>query len=459
MSKYAIAAVVLSISLLTGGEALVVGLHEAAADSEAIYDVAARGGSIWVGWHDGMYFSSDYGLSWRRYDTATGFGPGRVSAIAFVADTIWTATYYPVINGGVEYYVNGGIYSGGLDNTVWQYHEPPWPEDPGNIIYDITIADTVVWTANWWKSLQRSFDDGFTWELVLPDTVPYLNPRERLNQRIFSVAVDGEVIWAGSQDGLNRSLDGGTSWTTLRCTGDEAGPTANKIAALAFRDSSGVRQLWAAAWTTFTPGEVSGLAISNDTGRTWRKALAGQRVWNLLFNQGDVFAAADSGLWFSSDGGNTFVNISAGKLPPGTPVYSAAMTDDGRLWVGTAAGLYYALYSGIYWDAVDYIQLPAADDPPPVPNLLTLGPCRPNPFNPETVIPFHLPRSGWSELTIYDILGRKRRTLAAETMAAGEHQAVWDGRDDRGRALASGIYFCRLAGEGAVATQRLILIR
>jgi hypothetical protein len=459
MSKYAIAAVFLSIGLLTGGEALVAGLDEAATDTEAIYDVAARGGSIWAGWHDGIYFSSDYGRTWRRYDTTSGFGPGRVSAIALAADTIWTATYYSVVNGGAEYYLNGGIYSGALDNTVWQYHQPLWPEDPGNIIYDIVVADTVIWTANWWKSLQRSVDGGATWELVLPDTVPYLNPRERLNQRVFSVAADGDVIWAGSQDGLNRSLDGGQSWTTLRCTGDENGPTANKIAALAFRDSSGVRQLWAAAWTTFTPGEASGLAVSSDTGRTWRKALTGQRVWNLFFNEGDVFAAADSGLWFSANGGDTFVNISVGKLPGGTPIYSVAMTDDGRLWVGTAGGLYHVLYSGVFWEMVDYIQLPAGNDPAPVPGRLSIGPCRPNPFNPETTIPLYLPQTGRAELVVFDILGRKQRTLATATMMAGEHHVTWDGRDDRGLPLASGIYFCRFTDGRSSTTQRLILLR
>lgn len=459
MSKCAIAAMmILSVGLLTGGDGRTVGL-DGTADSAAIYDVAARGGSVWAGWRDGMYFSSDYGFTWRRYDTACGFGPGRVSAIALTADTIWTATYYSVINGGAEYYLNGGIYSGRLDNTVWQYHQAPWPEDPGNIIYDITVADGVVWTANWWKSLQRSDDGGITWQLVLPDTVPYLNPRERLNQRIFSVTVDGEVIWAGSQDGLNRSVDGGESWTTLRCTGDADGPTANKIAALAFRDSSGVRQLWAAAWTTFTSKEVSGLAVTGDTGRTWRTALTGQRVWNLFFNAGDIFAAADSGLWFSGDGGNNFVNLSVGKLPPATPVYSVAMTGDGRLWVGTGAGLYHVLYSGAYWEAVDYIRLSAADNPAPRPDLLRLGPCRPNPFNPETTIDFTLPKTGRVEATIYDILGRRQRTLADATMTAGEHQIVWDGRDDHGRTLHSGVYFCRFTDGLSTATQRLILLR
>ena len=292
-------ALLIVLGLLIPGVA--VGEQDAllAHDTGAVYEVATRGGAVWAGWKDALYYSSDYGMSWRRYDTSSGFGPGWVSAIFVGDDTVWAATYYAIVNSGVEYYVNGGIYSGGLNNPAWEYHEPPYLSDPGNIIYDITISDGVIWTANWWKSLQRSDDGGMTWQLILPDTVPYLNPRDRLNQRIFSVVVDGNIIWAGSQDGLNLSRDGGQSWTTIRHTGNESSLTANKIAALAFRDSSGVRQLWAAAWTTFTPGEISGLSVSSDTGRTWRTALSGQRVWEVLFNQGDIFAAADSGLWFS----------------------------------------------------------------------------------------------------------------------------------------------------------------
>ncbi len=459
MSKQILTAWLMVMGLLLPG--IAAGEQDARLvhDTGAVYEVAVRGGDIWAGWTDAVYYSSDYGMSWRRYDTSTGFGPGWVSAIFVAEDTVWAATYYAVVNAGVEYYVNGGIYSGGLNNPVWEYHEPPYPTDPGNIIYDITISEGVVWTANWWKSLQRSDDGGATWHLIIPDTVPYLNPRDRLNQRIFSVAVDQDIIWAGSQDGLNLSRNGGQSWTTIRRTGNEHGLIADKVAALAFRDSGDVRQLWAACWTTFKPGEVSGLSISSDTGLTWRYALPGQRVWNILFNQGDAFAATDSGLMFSSDGGNFFTNLSTGSLQAGTPVYAVGMTDDFRLMVGTGSGLYYATYDGDYWEKVDFIQLPAEDHPAPIPGVLAIDPGYPNPFNPSTTIPIYLPQTGVVKLEIYDILGRRQRTLVSTTLRAGGHEYVWDGRDDAGRTLASGVYFCRLTDGRAVATRRLILLR
>ena len=84
----------------------------------------------------------------------------------------------------------------------------------------------------------------------------------------------------------------------------------------------------------------------------------------------------------------------------------------------------------------------------------------PNPFNPRTEIAFHLDRSEEVELHIYDSRGRRvRRLVEREILPAGPHVAGWDGRDDRGGALGSGVYFGRLrAGDGDV-TIKMTLVR
>ena len=64
----------------------------------------------------------------------------------------------------------------------------------------------------------------------------------------------------------------------------------------------------------------------------------------------------------------------------------------------------------------------------------------PNPFNPVTVIPFQLPTRGRATLRVYSIHGALVRTLVDGVLAQGPHKANWDGRDDRGVALASGVY-------------------
>jgi hypothetical protein len=83
----------------------------------------------------------------------------------------------------------------------------------------------------------------------------------------------------------------------------------------------------------------------------------------------------------------------------------------------------------------------------------------PNPFNPATRIPFELSAGGHVELSIYDVSGRLVRTLYATRFEAGAHSAAWDGRDDSGRQVSSGVYFCRLKTGIYTATSRLVLLR
>ncbi len=87
--------------------------------------------------------------------------------------------------------------------------------------------------------------------------------------------------------------------------------------------------------------------------------------------------------------------------------------------------------------------------------------CSPNPFNPQTVIRYRLPRRGTATVRIYDARGRLVRSLDGGEQAAGVYQVRWQGRDDRGEALASGVYFAALVldGERTGAVQKLSLVR
>lgn len=88
-----------------------------------------------------------------------------------------------------------------------------------------------------------------------------------------------------------------------------------------------------------------------------------------------------------------------------------------------------------------------------------LHPAVPNPFNPQTVISFDLAASGPAKLVLYDAVGRRVRTLVGGTLTEGTHRYVWDGVDDRGRSVASGVYLARLTTDRGEQVQRLVLVR
>ncbi|RMH89433.1 MAG: T9SS C-terminal target domain-containing protein, partial [Calditrichaeota bacterium] len=101
-----------------------------------------------------------------------------------------------------------------------------------------------------------------------------------------------------------------------------------------------------------------------------------------------------------------------------------------------------------------------------LPQRLELLPNYPNPFNPATTIVFTLPRVSRITLHIYDITGRKVRTLVNEQMPAGRHEVVWDGTNDAGRPVASGVYFYRFTASplegglrGVSQTRKMVLMR
>ena len=85
--------------------------------------------------------------------------------------------------------------------------------------------------------------------------------------------------------------------------------------------------------------------------------------------------------------------------------------------------------------------------------------CRPNPFNPVTHVYFELASRQLVSVSIYDVQGKRIRTLARKMMAAGEHHLKWDGRTGGGRPLASGVYLARVEIGGLSHTTRMVLAR
>ena len=83
----------------------------------------------------------------------------------------------------------------------------------------------------------------------------------------------------------------------------------------------------------------------------------------------------------------------------------------------------------------------------------------PNPFNPVTTIRFDVPRKSSVRVEVFDVSGRSVRILVDSVYERGRHELVWDGKDASNRAVASGIYFCRLDASGFSSTMKMVLLR
>ena len=83
----------------------------------------------------------------------------------------------------------------------------------------------------------------------------------------------------------------------------------------------------------------------------------------------------------------------------------------------------------------------------------------PNPFNPSTTIRFSLPVAGRVKVSVFNILGQQIRTLVDAPMEAGFRSVLWDGRNDRGLPVASGVYIVRFQTEKFVKSRKMLLLK
>lgn len=99
------------------------------------------------------------------------------------------------------------------------------------------------------------------------------------------------------------------------------------------------------------------------------------------------------------------------------------------------------------------------DVPPVAGQALLVHGAMPNPFNPATTLRYTLGQPAWTTIDVYDLAGRRVRTLAAEFLAAGDHEVVWNGRDDGGRLCPAGVYHVVVGSGRERASVRLALVK
>lgn len=197
----------------------------------------------------------------------------------------------------------------------------------------------------------------------------------------------------------------------------------------------------------------SGYSYDNAVGPSYKldcflASVEGERVklaWEMTFEEdgyefvvkrsleGGAFAAIDVDVFETGEGSYCFFD----DVEPGRDYRY-------RLELSSGAGSYVIFET-------DQVRTPAVG--------LTLYQNHPNPFNPATEISYYLPSAGRVVIEIFDVAGRRIRTLVNGPQPAGRYSVEWTGQDNSGRRVASGIYFCRLSAGKETLTRKMVLMR
>lgn len=173
-----------------------------------------------------------------------------------------------------------------------------------------------------------------------------------------------------------------------------------------------------------------------------------------------VSVTVERGELLDQQGTPAFLATAPDGLDIGLAALGQGFTGQGELLRVTAAGveeLSPAIDARGHDNAAIDVELTmsAAD----LPTVLALDQNQPNPFNPSTTIKFDLPQRGRVDLKIYALDGSLVRTLVSEVLDPGRHDVAWQGRDDSGRAVASGTYFYRMVADGETLVRKMTLMK
>jgi len=234
--------------------------------------------------------------------------------------------------------------------------------------------------------------------------------------------------------------------------------------------------------TAITPMDGVNLAASTWVDGVWRVSIFDGAGWstlpgdfdgsitNLVFHRGRLFAAGsfDNVSLTPSPGisiwtGDRWATVGSGLSGRSYSRVSDMVTIGEDLFLtgafnhtGGQPSVGFAKWTG---DPTLFNGLTTAVQDPIQPSARLLGDVYPNPFNPSTRVAFEVPKSGHIQIGIFDLRGNRVRDLVNENYAAGSYCKTWNGLDDSGKALPSGMYFARMLTGDKVESVKLTLVR
>lgn len=447
-------------------------------------DMATKDSLLFAGCGFGLNRTTDGGSTWTAFTSRDYRGKGGVSAMAFMGDsTFWIATAFDTTirdlgtldaGGGLSYTNDFGkswTYTRQPVDRIDETEYSPTTTVVQNVTFDIAFLDSTTWITSWGAGLRKSADMGKSWQVVTTDGQPFntnsgTNSGWR-NHVTFSVMTENENIWVGSANGISKSLDGGKTWRRFNHQNQEFPISGNFVVALAYQ--SYTNTIWAATIDADTDtSEFRAVSKSNDGGESWQTMLSGHFTHNFAFDDSVVYVATDSGMYVSNDSGSKWYILPeiedyiTGEQLHGMEYFSAGVTREGalhRLWAGHGDGLASTIDNGNTWKVHrSYKSTREANTPDAY--------AYPSPFSPSRHgyirFQFDITQAGEVVIDIYDFamdhVASIREYESNPDNETYDRSAKWDGKNNAGIAVASGVYFFRLNVEGRISWGKLVVI-
>lgn len=313
---------------------------------------------------------------------------------------------------------------------------------------------------------------------------------------------DANTIYAGGSYynssttvmAISKSINGGANWSRY-----ELSTTRGEVFALALHPTNS-NILFAGGYCD--DNYVGKVVKSTDGGSHWSDASSGlaqnyNYVYALAIDPSSpqvMYAGCNNGMFKSMDGGSNWVKLNASFSRVAAIVISAQLpktiyaatshqgifcsVDGGANWAAMNEGLTTLQIECLALDPVNRLlfagtngcgvfrrdistAVASSASPVQLPGQFALKSNYPNPFNPQTTITYEIPEPADAVVTlkIFDMAGRLIKTLQEGKMSAGQHSISWDGKDESGSSVTSGVYFCHLSAGCYSSTLKMTLLR
>ena len=473
--------------------------------SNGVSKIVVDNSVIWIGSDKGVAKSMNFGNYWQSYRSNSAFAADGIFALAVRRDTVWASTGYEKTlddgtvqtGSGYAFSVDSGghwtnrpqtldgrgdsIFSYGINDSLWML---PVVVPEQNVTFDISLSAGTVWIASWASGLRKSTDNGQHWQRIpLPpdarnmlsptdtlwsyatdDTLrqhrifQHFDPRHNNNFLAFSVcAVDNDIIWCGTAGGVNKSTDGGNSWTKFSQQNQVESILGDWVIAIERQTYNGIERIWTTNWKADDPAEQNGVSYTDDDGRTWKNLLYGIKAYGFAFKDSIAYIATDDGIYRTSDGGLSFTKASYMFNPvtrqaiTSSSVFAAGVVSD-TVYIGTNDGMASTVDNivssfGSSWRVFRTYQ--------PVGTSNSTY-AYPNPFSPgQQQVRIHYGAKTYTtggaslrsvNIDLFDFGMNRVRTLLhnAQRPTGSEFDELWNGSADDGKTVANGVYFYRV---------------